>query len=43
MDLADAGQHAQAEALLHQVITDLRAAGLHEHFEIAEEIDQLTH
>jgi len=43
VDLADAGQHAQAEALLHQVIADLRAAGLHEHFEVAEEIDQLTH
>jgi Ca-activated chloride channel family protein len=43
VDLADAGQHAQADALLHQVIADLRAAGLHEHFEIAEEIDQLTH
>lgn len=43
VDLADASQHAQAEALLHQVVADLRAAGLHEHFEIAEEIDQLTH
>jgi Ca-activated chloride channel family protein len=43
VDLADAGQHAQADALLHQVIAGLRAAGLHEHFEIAEEIDQLTH
>ena len=43
VDLADNGQHAEAEALLRQVVTDLRAAGLHEHFEIAEEIDQLTH
>jgi Ca-activated chloride channel family protein len=43
VDLADAGQHAEAEALLRQVIADLQAAGLHEHFEIAEEIDQLTH
>jgi Ca-activated chloride channel family protein len=43
VDLADAGQHAEAEALLRQVIADLTAAGLHEHFEIAEEIDQLTH
>ena len=43
VDLADAGQHAQAAALLHHVVADLRAAGLHEHFEVAEEIDQLTH
>ncbi|OON68349.1 vWA domain-containing protein [Hymenobacter sp. CRA2] len=43
VDLADTGQHAEAEALLRQVITDLKAAGLHEHFEIAEEIDQLAH
>ncbi|RAK68137.1 vWA domain-containing protein [Hymenobacter edaphi] len=43
VDLADAGQHAEAEALLRQVIADLTAAGLHEHFDIAEEIDQLTH
>jgi Ca-activated chloride channel family protein len=43
VDLVDAGQHAQAEALLRQAIADLRAAGLHEYFEVAEEIDQLTH
>ncbi|OGX84081.1 vWA domain-containing protein [Hymenobacter coccineus] len=43
VDLADAGQHAEAEALLRRVVADLTAAGLHEHFEIAEEIDQLTH
>jgi len=43
VDLADTGQHAEAEALLRQVVADLTATGLHEHFEIAEEIDQLTH
>ena len=43
VDLADAGQHAEAEALLHQLVAELTAKGLHEHFEIAEEIDQLNH
>ena len=43
VDMADAGQHAEAEALLRQLVQDLTAAGLHEHFEIAEEIDQITH
>lgn len=43
VDLADAGKHAEAEALLRQLVKELTAAGLHEHFEIAEEIDQITH
>ena len=43
VELADAGQHHEAEALLHQLVADLTAKGLHEHFEIAEEIDQLNH
>lgn len=43
VDLADAGQHAEAEALLHQLVAELTAKGLHEHFEIAEEIDQINH
>ena len=43
IDLTDAAKHAEAEALLRQLVAELTAAGLHEHFEIAEEIDQLTH
>lgn len=43
VDLADAGKHQEAEALLHQLVADLTAKGLHEHFEIAEEIDQINH
>jgi Ca-activated chloride channel family protein len=43
IDLTDASKHAEAEALLRQLVAKLTAAGLHEHFEIAEEIDQLTH
>ncbi|PJJ53074.1 vWA domain-containing protein [Hymenobacter chitinivorans] len=43
VDLADAGKHAEAEALLHQLVAELTAKGLHEHFEIAEEIDQINH
>ncbi|MFC6659545.1 hypothetical protein [Deinococcus multiflagellatus] len=41
--LADQGQHAQGEALLRRVVAELTGAGLHEHFEIAEEIEQLEH
>ncbi|WP_221090438.1 vWA domain-containing protein [Deinococcus aquaedulcis] len=41
--LADQGQHAQGEALLRRVVAELTDAGLHEHFEIAEEIEQLEH
>ncbi|WP_310394454.1 VWA domain-containing protein [Hymenobacter sp.] len=43
VELADTGQHAEAEALLHQLVAELTAQGLHEHFEIAEEIDQINH
>ncbi|ADV67257.1 vWA domain-containing protein [Deinococcus maricopensis] len=43
VDLADAGQHADAAELLRALTASLTARGLHEHFEIAEEIDQLTH
>ncbi|MGI4869699.1 MAG: vWA domain-containing protein [Janthinobacterium lividum] len=43
VDMADAGQHQEAETLLHQLVAALTAQGLHEHFEIAEEIDQLNH
>ena len=43
VDLADAGKHAEAETLLHRLVADLTAKGLHEHFEIAEEIDQINH
>ncbi|PTA69710.1 VWA domain-containing protein [Deinococcus arcticus] len=41
--LADGGRHAQGEALLRGLVTELTRAGLHEHFEIAEEIEQLEH
>jgi Ca-activated chloride channel family protein len=43
VDMADAGQHAEAAELLKQLVADLTAQGLHEHFEIAEEIDQVNH
>jgi Ca-activated chloride channel family protein len=40
---ADQGNHPVAAQLLRQVIADLRQKGLHERFEIAEEIEQLEH
>ncbi|WP_119672083.1 vWA domain-containing protein [Deinococcus sp. RM] len=43
VSLADQGQHAQGEALLRGLVAELTRAGLHEHFEIAEEIEQLEH
>lgn len=43
VDLADGGDAAGAEAVLRGLIGELRASGLHEHFEIAEEIEQLEH
>ncbi|MBC8084123.1 MAG: VWA domain-containing protein [Hymenobacter sp.] len=43
VDLADAGKHQEAETLLHQLVAELTTKGLHEHFEIAEEIDQINH
>lgn len=41
--LADQGQNAAGEKLLRDLIGDLTRSGLHEHFEIAEEIEQLEH
>lgn len=43
VDMADSGKHAEAAELLKQLVADLTAKGLHEHFEIAEEIDQVNH
>lgn len=43
VDLADNGKHAEAADLLKQLVDTLTAQGLHEHFEIAEEIDQVNH
>ena len=43
LDLTDANRHAEAEQTLRDVIAELRARGLHEHFEIAEEIEQLEY
>jgi Ca-activated chloride channel family protein len=39
----DAGFAAEAEATLRTLITELTASGLNEHFEIAEELEQLEH
>lgn len=41
--LADGGKGKEGEALLRDLVTELQRAGLHEHFEIAEEIEQLQH
>lgn len=41
--LADSGRGAEGEQLLRGVVTALQQAGLHEHFDIAEEIEQLQH
>jgi Ca-activated chloride channel family protein len=43
LDLAEQGQHSQAEGLLRSLIQDLKAKGLNENFEIAEEIEQLEY
>ncbi|WP_102128050.1 vWA domain-containing protein [Deinococcus planocerae] len=43
VDLADTGDAAGAESTLRTLVGELRSAGLHEHFEIAEEIEQLEH
>ena len=43
LDLTDANRPAEAEQTLRDVIAELRARGLHEHFEIAEEIEQLEY
>jgi Ca-activated chloride channel homolog len=39
----EAGKTAQAEALLRDLMVDLRSKGLHENFEIAEELEQLEY
>lgn len=41
--LADVNRAAEGEALLSTLVTQMTSAGLHEHFEIAEEIEQLNH
>ena len=43
VDLADNSKHADAAKLLRDLIADLERRGLSETFEIAEEIEQLTH
>ncbi len=43
LDLAEQGQHQQGEQILLTLIQELRERGLNEHFEIAEEIDQLDY
>ncbi len=43
LELSDANKHAEAEKILRDLIADLRAKGLHENFEIAEEIEQLEY
>jgi Ca-activated chloride channel homolog len=43
LTLAEQGQHAAAEQVLRSLVQDLRAKGLNENFDIAEEIDQLEY
>ncbi len=43
IDLAEQGQHEAAEQTLQSLVQQLRDQGLHENFEIAEEIDQLEY
>jgi Ca-activated chloride channel homolog len=43
LELSDAKKHAEAEKILRDLIADLRSKGLHENFEIAEEIEQLEY
>ena len=43
IEQADAGDHAGAGETLRRAIADLRQKGLHERFEIAEEMAQLEH
>ncbi|MBD2342783.1 vWA domain-containing protein [Anabaena subtropica] len=43
LDLAERGQHQEAEKILRDLVQHLREQGLNEHFEIAEEIDQLEY
>lgn len=43
LDLAEQGNHQEAEQRLRGLIQELQAKGLNENFEIAEEIDQLEY
>ncbi|BCL38951.1 vWA domain-containing protein [Nostoc sp. MS1] len=43
LDLAEHGQHEEAERILRDLVRSLRDQGLNENFEIAEEIDQLEY
>lgn len=43
IEWVDQQQHAQAAQLLEELVHELQDKGLHESFEIAEEIDQLSH
>lgn len=43
LNLAEQGQHQEAEFALRSLIQDLRSKGLDENFEIAEEIEQLEY
>lgn len=43
LNLAEQGQHQEAEQLLRSLIQDLNQKGLNENFEIAEEIEQLEY
>ncbi|MDF5707907.1 MAG: VWA domain-containing protein [Nostoc sp. S4] len=43
LELAEHGRHQEAEQILQALVKDLRAQGLNENFEIAEEIDQLEY
>ncbi|MBL1178671.1 vWA domain-containing protein [Pantanalinema sp. GBBB05] len=43
LDLAEQGNHQEAEQRLRALIQELQAKGLNENFEIAEEIDQLEY
>ena len=43
IELADGGDHAAAARTLRATIADLRGQGLHESFEVAEELEQLEY
>jgi Ca-activated chloride channel homolog len=43
LDLAEQGNHLEAETTLRSLIKELKDRGLNENFEIAEEIDQLEY
>ncbi|MDJ1493755.1 VWA domain-containing protein [Cytophagaceae bacterium DM2B3-1] len=43
LELLESGHNADAEQILRTLIRELQEKGLHEHFEIAEEIEQLEY